>query len=426
MVFRLMPEPAAPRPGTNFSGWRIVLFAAIGLAMTGPSQTPAVSVFIDPMMQTLELTRSQVSTAYLIGTLAGAFALPRFGRLIDDRGPRVAMALVGAVSGVLLVAMSGVTGLVTLVLGFTGIRLAGKGALSLVATTAVAPWFTRRRGFAIGVTTAVGSACMSLIPVFTRAVVLPAVDWRGAWVVLGVAVSLVVVPIAMRGMIDRPSDVGQEPDGDAPLKAKKASAADPEAAKVSFTRAEALRTPMFWAMAGAVATTGMIGTGLMFHQIDLLGGQGLTPIEAAANFIPQTAAALTVTLLVGGMIDRLSSRWVLAMAMGMLAIAMVMVPFITPGAVAITYGIVLGSAGAAVRTLEAASFPKLFGLRHIGSIRGFVTTISVAATAFGPLALSFGLDLTGSYAQVLWVLLALPMGVTLLGFTAKVPVRPWR
>jgi hypothetical protein len=55
----------------------------------------------------------------------------------------------------------------------------------------------------------------------------------------------------------------------------------------AFTRAQAVRTPMFWAVAGAVATTGMIGTGLAFHQIDLLGEQGLTPVQAAANFLPR-------------------------------------------------------------------------------------------------------------------------------------------
>ncbi|TVR31227.1 MAG: MFS transporter [Nitriliruptor sp.] len=426
MLTGLLPEPSAPRPSTRFSGWRIVLLAAVALGMTGPGQTPGVSVFIDPMMETLNLTRSQVSSAYLIGTLTGAFVLPRLGRLIDERGTRVAMTLVAGAFGVMLVAMSGVVGIVTLTLGFTGIRLFGQGALSLVATTSVAPWFNRRRGLAVGVLTAVGSALLSLIPLASRGLLIPTFGWRTAWIVLGLVVWLVVVPIAIWGIIDRPRDVGQQPDGDAPLDAEATAAADAEAAAVSFTRAEAMRTPMFWAVAGGVTATGMIGTGLAFHQIDLLGEQGLTPVEAAANFIPQTVAALTVTLLVGGMVDRFSSRWVLAVSMAMLAGGMIMVPFVTPGLVAIVYGIIIGSAGSAARTLEAASFPKLFGLAHLGSIRGVVTALSVASTAFGPLALSLGRDLTGSYIQVLLLLLVFPVGVTVLGLIAKVPNRPVR
>lgn len=424
MISGLMPEPSAPRPGTRFSGWRMVVLGALALGMTGPGQTQGVSVFIDPMIATLDLSRSQVSSAYLVGTLTGAIALPRLGRLIDERGTRLAMALVGGAFGVMLMAMAGVVGIITLALGFVGIRLFGQGALSLVATTSVAPWFTRRRGLAVGVLTAGGSALLSMIPLASRGLVIPAVGWRGAWIVLGLAAWLVVLPIALRGIIDRPSDVGQQPDGDEPLDAEAAAAADAEAAAVSFTRAQAIRTPMFWAVAGGVTATGMIGTGLAFHQIDLLGEQGLTPVEAAANFIPQTVAALSVTLLVGGMVDRFSSRWVLAVSMAMLAVGMILVPVVEPGAVAVLYGMIIGSAGAAARTLEAASFPRLFGLGHIGSIRGVVTALSVASTAFGPLALSIGRDLTGSYVQVLYILLLFPIGVTILGLIAKVPGRP--
>jgi MFS family permease len=421
----LLPTPRPPRATTRFSGWRIVAFAAVAFGMTGPGQTAGVSVFVDPMMAALELSRSQVSTAYLVGTLAGAVAMPRLGRAIDDHGARIAMAVVGGLFGVVLAAMAGVVGLVTLVLGFTGIRMLGQGGLSLVATTAVAPWFARRRGIAIGVTTAVGSALLSLIPLGSAAVITR-VGWRGAWLVLAVAVWVIVLPIALRGLIDRPADVGQQVDGDPAPGPESTSAGHGASRAPAYTRRAALRTPMFWAVAGAVAATGMIGTGLAFHQIDLLGEQGLTPVEAAANFLPQTVAALTTTLGVGAMVDRVASRWVLLMSMLLLAGAMVAVPFLSPGWTAIGYGMVVGAAGSSARALEAASFPKLFGLRHLGSIRGVVTAISVASTAFGPVALSLGRDLTGSYVQVLLVLLVIPVAVALLGLLAPDPRRSAR
>jgi MFS family permease len=266
----LFPDPQPPRPGTRFSGWRVVAVSAIALGMTGPGQTVGVSVFIDPMLESLAVSRSQVSTAYLIGTLTGAFALPRAGRVLDARGARFTMAVVGGIFGAVLMAMAGVVGLVTLTLGFAGIRMFGQGALGLVATTAPAPWFDRRRGLAIGLTTAVGSALMSLFPL-AAAAVIPAVGWRGAWIVTGLVIWLVVVPLASRALLDHPRDVGQQPDGDEP--SAEADERAVAAAAASFTRAEALRTPMFWAVAGATAATGMIGTGLAFHQIDLLGSR---------------------------------------------------------------------------------------------------------------------------------------------------------
>jgi MFS family permease len=412
--------PARPRPATRFSGWRIVAFAAIALGMSGPGQTAGVSVFVDPMMAALELSRSQVSTAYLVGTLGGALAMPRIGRLIDDRGARVAMAIVGGAFGVVLAAMAGVTGLVTLVVGFTGIRMFGQGGLSLIASTAVAPWFDRRRGLAIGVTSAVGSALLSLVPL-VAAFAIEATTWRVAWLLLAVLVWTTVPPIAFRGLIDRPQDVGQRVDG-----APQPADGDEHIERFlpAFTRAQAIRTPMFWAVAGAVATTGMIGTGLAFHQIDLLGEQGLTPVQAAANFLPQTFAALTATLLVGSMVDRFAARWVLLASMLLLAAAILAVPFVSPGITAALYGMMVGAAGSSVRALEAASFPKLFGIPHLGAIRGVVTSVSVASTAFGPLALSLGRDLTGSYVQVLLVLLVIPLGIAIFGVLAPTPGAP--
>ncbi len=420
-------DPARPFASTRFSGWRIVAIASVVLGMSGPGQTIGVSVFVDQMIDALALTRSQVSSAYLVGTLTGAIAQPRIGRFVDDLGARTTMLVIGGAFGVVLAAMAGVTGLITLVIGFTGIRMLGQGGLTLVATTSVAPWFERRRGTAVGVTSATGSAMFSLVP-FVAAFVIEGFGWRVAWLAMGALVWLVVLPLALRGMIDHPDHVGQVADGIDRSRRRKgtpalpeASATPPAVAYAAFTRAEAMRTTMFWAIASAVATTALIATGLAFHQINLLGEQGLTPIEAAANFVPQTLAALGATLLVGAMVDRFAPRWVLLASMGSLAGAMLALPHVTPGGRAIAYGIALGAAGAAARTLEAAAFPKLFGIRHLGSIRGVVTAIGVASSAFGPLALSLGHDLTGSYVQVLRVLLVLPIATSVLAVVAPMP-----
>lgn len=419
----LLPAPRRPRTGTKFSGWRIVILSAIAVGMSSPGQTFGVAVWVDPMMATLELTRTEVSGAYLVGTLVGATTLPRLGQVIDRRGTRFAVALMGGAFGVMLMAMAGVFGLISLVLGFTGIRMFGQGGLTLSAGTAAAPWFERRRGLAMGVKGAIAGTVMSTMPLIIGALVMPHTGWRGAWLVMGVAVWLVVLPIAIFGIIDRPSDVGQRPDG-APLPTPGTDDEPATDVEVAFTRGEAMRTPMFWAVALAVSTTSLVGTALGFHQIDLLGEQGLTVLQATGNFLPQTLAGMVTTLGIGAMVDRFAPRWVLLQSMGMLAGAMIAVPFVRPGLSAIAYGMALGAAGSSVRVMEAATFPKLFGIPHIGAIRGVVFSCSVAGSAFGPLVLSLGHDIAGSYVQVLLLLLVLPIGVGLFGLVAPTPTKP--
>ena len=137
-----MTAPAEGRGGSphRFLGPQVAVLATITAAMSGPGQTIGVSVFVDPIIDALELTRSEVSMAYLVGTLAGASALVLVGRWIDRVGARRAMTWIGLAFGAALLFMSGVQGLVTLVLGFTLIRWLGQGSLLLVSTLAITPW----------------------------------------------------------------------------------------------------------------------------------------------------------------------------------------------------------------------------------------------------------------------------------------------
>lgn len=417
-----MSTLTAPRPQEAtaddgpFYGWRIVGFAAVMLAMTAPGQTVGVSVFVDPMMSALGLTRSELAAAYMVGTLAGALTLPLIGRWIDRFGIRLMTTLIAAAFGAVLVAMSGVAGLLTVGVGFAGIRMLGQGSLSLTSTTSVALWFDRRRGLAIGISSAAGGAAMSMAPLALSALI-ERFDWRLSWSLAGLAVWLIVLPIARWGLRDSPAggthlvEVLAAGDGGGFATSQ----------GVSWTRAEALRTLMFWAVAAAVATSGMITTGLAFHQISLLGERGLSVGQAAANFLPQTAAAIGATLIMGPLIDRIRPRLLIAASMVSIAAAMILVQVASPGPTAIAFGIAVGAGAGAVRTLEAAAFPRYFGLAHIGEIRGLVMAMSVGATAFGPLLMAAGFERYGSYGPVLTMLLAFPVGAAVLACFAPPP-----
>lgn len=404
---------ARPERGTGvrYYGWRIVVFSAIALGMTAPGQTVGVSVFIDPMMASLDVSRSQVSMAYLVGTLAGAGTMPAFGRLLDRRGVRFTMTVVVLAFAAVLTAMSGVVGLVTLTLGFVGIRMLGQGALSMVSTTSVAYWFDRQRGQAVGITSAVGQGFMTIAPL-SLAAAIGWLGWRGAWLAAAGVVAVVALTIARFGMRDGPADVGQRVDGQA------ASADVAPVASWGMDRETAVRRPMFWALAGGVFATGLISTALSFHQISILGERGLTTIEAAANFIPQTVAALVATLATGALVDRIRPRIVLAVSMATLAGSILVLPLVSPGWVAALYGAAIGAAGGSARSLEAAAVPRLFGTLHLGALRGLIMAVSVVGTAVGPYLVALGHSMTGSYLPPLRLLLLLPVGVVLLGFAA--------
>uniref|UniRef100_UPI001BDCFEA3 MFS transporter n=1 Tax=Pseudonocardia sp. H11422 TaxID=2835866 RepID=UPI001BDCFEA3 len=302
--------------------------------------------------------------------------------------------------------------------GFIGIRLAGQGALTLAATTLVAYYVGRRLGTAIGLVTATGSAAISLAPIGLE-ILIAEHGYRTAWLVQGFAVWLILTPLALWGLPRRP---GAPPAAEPP---EPQDRPDPTALEPPHPQpaaggvAAAVRSAMFWALAGGVGVLSLIGTALTFHQIDLLGERGLTPTQAAATFLPQTVAGLACTLLVGVLLDRVSPRPVMIGSMLALAAALVSAGHLGPGWGAVAYGVVLGVAGNSFRTVEAAAMPRYFGTDAVGAIRGIVHAVTVAGSAVGPLLLALGHSVAGSYRPLLLALTALPL--TLIVAIALVP-----
>lgn len=181
--------------------------------------------------------------------------------------------------------MAGVRGIVTLTLGFVGIRMFGQGALGLVATTSVAYWFDRRRGTAVGLASAVGQAILAAAPL-ALGLAIAGLGWRQAWLIAAVVVGAVTLLIARAGMRDRPEDVDQRVDG---LSEHAEVVLDPG---WGATRGEATRTLVFWAVTGAVVTTGLIGTGLGFPpDLDPRGAGRPRPSRATSARATSAASA---------------------------------------------------------------------------------------------------------------------------------------
>jgi len=404
----------------SFYGWRILGLAIITGGLTGPGQTIGVSVFVDQFISDLGMSRSEVSTAYLIGTLIAALGLPLIGRRVDRVGVRRAMTVIGVAFGAALVGMAGVQGFVALAIGFVAIRLLGQGSLMLVSTVAVTLWFEKRRGTVLGIFSTGTAIVMALVPV-GLSLVIEGYGWRVAWLTSAVMIWLVVVPIARFGMIDRPSDVGQVPDGPNPKKMEPSK----EQTRVSATRAEALRTKRFWSLLAASATVGMLVTALNFHQISLLGDAGLTATEAAVMFLPQVIGAAAAGLLFGYLSDRLTGRELIPMAMGLLIISLVLAASLTPGVAVVLYAVSLGAAGGAIRSVSATLLPRWFGVRHIGEIQGTASFIDVASTALGPVVFALARDATGGYSGAATWFIIMPLLAGIVATTIR-PVSPPR
>lgn len=387
--------------------WVIVAASTIGMAMTIPGQTVGVSVFLDAIITDLDLGRGAVSSAYMMGTLTAALALPFVGRQIDKVGPRRAVVVI-AISFALACAFMGlVSGFVTLLIGFTLLRGLGQGALSLVSIHSINIWFVRRRGLAVGLVGIGFAAATAALPVGLDRL-MAGVGWRWAYIVLGLAIFLIMVPIGGGFFRHRPEMYGLLPDA-----SNDEARGNREFVEVHYPLHDARRTLTFWLYAMGGFLIAAFATGLVFHHFSIMSGNGVDRATAAVVFVAYGVLAAAATPITGFLIDRVAPRFLLSAALGFMVTAMLVAPVASTASAVVGYGVVLGVIQGMNEAIQSTVYGHYFGRLHFGSIKGLATTILVAGTAAGPLVLAWGFDISGSYRPVLSITAALPLALAL-------------
>ena len=383
-----------------YYGWIILFAGTLGLAMTTPGQTVGVSVFLDKIIADLGLSRGQVSLMYTLGTLTASFALPFVGRFIDRRGPRLAVATIAALFALACVGMGFVSNLVTLFFGFLLIRGLGQGSLSLVSLYVVNVWFVRRRGLAVGVTGLGFAVATAFFPLLIEALIAQ-FGWRTAYMLLGGLVAVTILPLGALLFRGHPERFGLRPDS---------GAVTTEAvAETNLSLAEARRTATFWLFVAGGVCVAALSTGLVFHHYSIMAEGGLDRLAAATVFLALGFIVAGANLTTGVLVDRVPPRFLLSVAMGGMTAALLMATHVSGRPTLLLYGALLGLTQGMNGALGASVFAYYFGRKHIGSIKGFVTTMTVAGTAFGPFLFALGFERAGGYAPVLLLSAAVPV-----------------
>lgn len=395
-----------------YYGWVILLAGTFGIMMTTPGQTVGVSVFLDKIITDLGLPRATVSLLYTIGTLIGSFSLPFVGRFIDRRGPRLAVILIASLFALACVWMGFVNGLVMLLVGFILIRGLGQGALGLVSLYIINIWFVRRRGLAIGLSGLGMALATSFFPLLIE-FLLAEFGWRTAYMLLGGLVASTILPVGAWLFRAHPERFGLYPDG--------VAHPDDAPAEVSYTLAEARGTLTFWLFAAGSVCVSALGTGLIFHHYDIMAASGVARVVAATMFIPFGLVMAGSNLVTGVLVDRLPPRFLLSAMLLLLCGALSLAPQVGGPQLMLAYGALFGILQGMQGAIQGSVYAHYFGREHIGSIKGFVTTLSVAGTAFGPLLFALGLEAFGGYAPALLLCATLPFSVAVAALFIRPP-----
>jgi MFS family permease len=372
--------------------------------------------------------------------LVAGFATPLIGLLVHSLGPRKVIGI-GAVvtgSGYLLFSLATKMSHLYFLAFLIGI---GLSATTLVPNqTIVSHWFVKKRGTAMGIAM-MGVGFGGIVWASLAHELIDRFRWQGAFVIFGLVIPLVLLPLAIFVIRKSPQSMGLEPDG-IPEQAEMGPGAGAAAGNQSgFTVGQAVRTASFWYLF-CVNFFMILGTSIITqHTVAIVTGSGLGRTLGVEEAMSLGAHAITYFLAVsiagrlcgGFLAERFSKRLVMSAAYLLMIISTLLLFRLNSISslyiFVLLYGFGMGASAVIYPLILAEifgllSFSKLLGLMGIpftlGAAIGVVGAARIydvmkAAQAPSPYAPVFILLAAVFALSCFLVLLAKPAKIALAG-----------
>ncbi|MDO8687867.1 MAG: MFS transporter [Dehalococcoidales bacterium] len=394
-----------PKKPRFFYGWLIVLVSFFGDLMMAGVATHSFGFFVKPMTEAFGWTRAQISFSATLRAITGAVSGIFLGPMLDRYGARPIMVGGAIIAGIGVIMLSRVTALWHFYLIHGIMDAAGLTAIGgLVATTVVAKWFIRKRGRAMAIVSAglpLGGVILGPLTLY----IITNFGWRMAWVVLGILIWVIIIPLAWIFMRRTPEDIGLLPDGEElspqPEQGTKEEASTPNSAgsrvEEVWTLKEALRTPTLWIILLSFLSSGMGLSATMLHQIAYISDKGLPPSVGATNIMVWGIAAAVGSLFWGFLSERIPVRFCITAAFIVSAAGLFFI--ITANTIegVLIYSVIHGIGAGGSSPLDGIITANYYGRRFIGTIRGVLMPLRLISTGGGPLFAAYIYDTTRSY-----------------------------
>jgi len=368
--------------------WWVVVGSVTGLFVcNGPVLAYTFGVFLKPIMADMGWQRGTASFALSFGEFVGAFTVPVLGWMMDRWSIR-RVALPGIAAFAICLCLLGLSprSLPIFAILYAMASISGEIQCPLGYTKALAAWFDRRRGLALGISMAgVGLGAM-VVPQIAQALIAR-VGWRDAFVGLGFLMFAIAFPaVALWIREPRPGE-GEH---------RRVHSGNP----AGLTAREARRTARFWLLAATFFLVAMALLGFSGHIVPLLTDRGLSPTVATATFGLLGLATLSGRVVTGYLVDRVFAPYIASVfwfapvaGFALLMSGTGLLPAI--GVVLIGFGL-----GAEVDMLAFLN-SRYFGQRAFGQLYGYFFMCFSLGGACGRALDGYLFDRAGSYAPAM-------------------------
>lgn len=349
---------------------------------------------------------TMVAAAFSGALVVSALVGVPVGRMLDRRGPWAVMTGGSLLAGgaMALLAWSPTLAVFAIAWAVAGVAMAG--VLYQPAFAALTRWYGPGRLVALTAVTLVAGLASTVFAPLTAALDAQ-LDWRRVYLVLGVGLLAVTVPVHAT-VLRRPWPADPE-ESDAPNGSSAAYAAT-----VTRTRA-------FWLLTVGLTLASLAMYAALIGLVPLLLERGMSSTLAAWTLglggVGQVAGRLVHVTIARRLAVRTSTLIVFGLAAASIA-ALALVD--GPAGLLIALAMVAGVARGIATLLHATAVTDRWGSRSYGRLSAILSAPVVLAAALAPWAGAAAADLTGSYAAS-YGLIALVAAVAAVLLTRSAP-----
>ena len=389
--------------------WAIVIACFILMASSVGITQNCFNLFSIEIMNELKFTASQVQVMNTIATLMTMVSALVVGTVFNKFSMRLAMPVyaICLTGGFFLYSTVNSLAQLYILSALVGF---GRGGVAVVPCGLLMNnWFKEKRGFATGIALA-GSTAGGFVFVRIANAIIASMDWRRAYMVLGVMAAVLIIPTVIFVIREKPEDKGLRPYG--ATEENTASAVKAEFTGIS--RKKFLKTSAFWMLGITFFLISAINMGLQNNVSIYLTMQKGQTRELAADVASILLLSQVVgKILLGSIYDKKGVKFGLAYGCAVFLLSIVTIMLAGNKAFAIIFGVIVGLALSMTTCTPPLLTSLAVGRREYSSIYGLLNAFATAGVALGPVIAGFIYDHTESY-DLAWIIFAVVAVVILV------------
>jgi sugar phosphate permease len=361
-----------------------------------------MGVFFNAIRDDLGWSAAALGAALSLARIQGGVLAPIVGVVIDRHGPRKLMIIGVLMTGAGFVLLSQTMSIVYFYVVFIVLVQGGISAgMGNAPSSAVVHWFDARRATALGVM----QLGISFGGILAKplAEIITAFGWRTAFMLGGIIVWVVGLPLAFVVRRPRPGDLVEGKPVEEPAfeevaatggQVRTTSNRDGE---VELSPMTALRTLAFWSIALMFAARHFVTGSVALFLIPLLQERDMSLTDAATILSLMAFIGMPGRVGFAWLGDRMDKRAVIGLCLVFQSSGLILFTLF-PGPVGIIAFLILYSPTySGVLPLIPALQADYFGKKWFATISGMMAPVTTVSVVSGPLSVTAIRDVTGSF-----------------------------